>query len=202
MPGTSGPRTIISVFPMEQRLQLLHEGIKTYEIEAAERGSYKTLTVNDTYAWCRNFHVDKFSLYAAPVSAAVVADNLIQRWSTGMVGTKEGLGPGVMVCVGLEPTEAEIATVNARQEEYFRYLINEADALYQKAPGDVTSYHRLAAEWMGAHDRPWFKPIAHIDMVKCIACAEEIRSEAKICRWCHSNQADFRAKEARQLATK
>jgi hypothetical protein len=198
LPGTSGPRLILSVFPREQQLKLRHEGIKTYVMPAAEPGGYQTLMVHDTFSYNRNYHVEGFALFEAPVPAQVVAENLVQAWSTGLVGTKDGLGPGIMICAGLTPTPEEIAEVNKRQNAYFRSLIGEADALegIHKAK-DITDLHRLAAEWMGAKDRKWFRLISRVDSKSCPACAEEIRAEAKVCKHCNTNIAEFLAKEQR-----
>ena len=196
MPGTSGPRTIVSVFPMEQSLRLRHEGCKDYVLPAAPKDSYVALQIHDTYSWNRNFNADKFALYAAAIPASVVADNLVQRFATGMIGTKDGLGPGIKICAGEVPTPEEVEEVRAIQSEYFRYLINEADTLLaMDKPGDIVALHRLAADWMGAHDRKWFKPLTHVSMAACVACSEEIRTTAKICRWCHTNQSEFIERE-------
>ncbi len=203
VPGMSGPRLLISVYPKQLELKLRHEGIKNYVMPAAEKGSFQTLLVQDTFAWCRNFHADRKQLYPAPVPASAVADNLLQRWSEGMVGTKDGLGPGILICAGLEPTPEEIAQANAKQDDYFRHLIAEADAFeanpnLKQMPTDV---HRLAAEWMGTQDRKWFKPITRHALKSCPACAEEIREQAKICKHCGANIREFQEKEAR-LAVK
>lgn len=201
MPGTSGSRLILSVFPMTQSQDLMHEGIKRYTLDAAERNSYVTLLVEDTYAVCRNLHADGVEFYSAPVPASVVAQNLVKSWSTGLIGTTDDLGPGILVCKDLDVTDAEITTANGRQAEYFRFLINEADAKQlQGKANEITDIHRLAANWMGAHDRAWYKPIEHVEMVQCAACGEEIRSSAKICRWCHTHIGEFIAKEAAKTA--
>jgi hypothetical protein len=200
MPGTSGPRTIVSVFPMEQSLKLRHEGFKNYILPSAPKGSHVQLTVHDSYAWNRNFNADRFELYPAPIPATSIADNLIQRFTTGMIGTKDGLGPGIMICADVEPTEEEIATVVARQEAYFRYLINEADFLFAKNQvGDIHDVHRMAADWMGTHDRAWAKPLVHVEMKRCPACDEEVRGSAKFCRWCHTDIPAWIAKEEKAL---
>lgn len=198
IPGYSGPRTLISVFPKELRLELRHEGFKTYVMPSAPKGKFSTLTVRDTYAWVRNFSADNFELYQAPIAGTVVAENLMQRWSMGLVGTRDGLGPGILVCAGLEPSPEEIVHAKNQQEAYFRELILEGDVLFAKpeTAGDITDVHRMAAEWMGAQDRAWYKPIQHILMATCPACAEEIRSTAKICRFCRTNLADFIESEA------
>lgn len=191
-PGQSGPRLILSVFPLPQSLELRHEGLKQYYLPAAPKGKYSTLLVHDTFAWNRNWHADAFELFQAPISAASVAENLIQRWSNGLIGTKDGLGPGIMICAGLEPTPEEIDVVNQRQSDYFSSLINEADTLFGREEFTaITDTHRLAADWMGVNDREWAKPITRVEMRACPACAEQIRGAAKVCRWCHTDLREF-----------
>lgn len=196
-PGQSGPRTILSVFPIEMRLELRHEGFRTYIMPASLKGFYQTLVVQDTYAWNRNYAVEEFALYQAPISAVVVAENLVNRWSQGLVGTKDGLGPGIMICEGSHPTVEEIQTVTDRQEAYFRALVYEADERFTKeGPVNITDLHRAAAEWMGTNDRPWIKPIEQVSLIFCPACAEKIKAEALICRHCHTDIEEFHAKRA------
>lgn len=191
VPGHSGPKLILSVFPLEQFLELRHEGIKRYVMPAAPKGAYSTLLVHDTYAWNRNWHDDAFSLFQAPISAGVVAANLVQVWAQNQIGTEGGLGPGILICADLEPTEDEIAAANAKQEDYFRFLVNQADTFYgQDNLVAITGMHRLAAEWMGA-TREWRKPIEQVKLVACPACGEEIRNIAKVCRWCHTDLREF-----------
>ena len=196
LPGLSGPRHILSVYPQAQSLQLRHAGLTTYEIEAAPPGDYRTLTVYDTFSWNRNYHAEGFQLYQAPVPASAVADNLISRWTTGMVGTQEGLGPGIILIADAQPTEEELAAARQRQTDYFRMLINEADYFFTKGEmKSITGTHRLAGEWMGVKDREWLRPMVHVELRRCPACAEEIRGEAKICRFCHTDLRAFEAKE-------
>src|SRR5262249_50116292 len=93
-PGQSGPRLLLSVFPEELTLNLLHEGSKTYVMPAAEKGGYTTLYIDDTYAWMRDLHSQREAQISRPVSAQDVVENLLQAWSGAMVGAKEsGAGP-------------------------------------------------------------------------------------------------------------
>lgn len=192
--GTPGSVTLVSVYPKEQRLELRHKGITTYIMPAARKGEFTTLVVRDTYAFNRNYSAPGVQLYPAHIPASVVAENLVQRWKNGHVGAKEGLGPGIAICAGDTPTPDEVESVRVRQEEYFRTLIHEADSLFAKEGGlNIRDDHRMAADWMGTQERPWFKAIKAAAMVRCPACAEEIRAEAKLCRFCRTNIADFLA---------
>lgn len=206
VPGTSGPRTLISCFPIEQRLTLWHKGRTEYVLPKAEKGTYVQLTVEDTYSWCKNWSQSGFNLYQAPVPASAVADNMIKVWREGLLGTKDGLGPGILICAGADPTAEEIAKIEAMNTEYFRFLINEADALDRNNHGnDIHDLHRLAADWMGANDRAWAKPIEHVEMVACPSCQEKIRKGARKCRWCQEDLVKLAAtleREAKMAASR
>lgn len=195
--GQSGPRTVISAYPLPMELELRHEGSKRYKIEAAPKGEIRVLTVNDTFGINKNFSSGQY--WAAPIPASVVADNLVQAWAKGRVGNKEGVGPGVLVCKELVPDAAEIETVMGLQEAYYRFLVNDADL---KNAHDqvkhITDEHRIAADWMGVKDRAWAKKMERIDMQRCPACAEEIRETAKVCRFCNVHIAEFLEKETKR----
>lgn len=196
--GASGPRTIISVYPLPLELSLMHEGTKIYRIDAAPKDGYSKLVVLDTFATCKNF--SSGALYPAPVPASVVADNLIQAWTKGRVGTSQDsqLGPGILICAGPEPTEAEVASAKELQTAYFRKLVNDADASFSKEGSlNISDDHRMAAEWMGTKDRKWAQPITPAETKRCPACAEEIKAAALICRFCNTNIRKFLEEEAK-----
>lgn len=192
IPGHSGPRTLLSIFPIAQSLTLRHEGYKTYELPAVKKGEHALLAVNDTFSWNRDFSKEEFMLYPAPIPGQVVAENLIQAWAHGKIGTSDGLGPGIILLEGTKPTPAELELANSVQESYFRHLIYEADQKFIQEGGlNITDLHRVAANWMGLNDRQWIKPIVEINLVNCPACAEQIRAAAKVCKHCHTNIPEF-----------
>lgn len=203
IPGYSGPKTILSVFPLPMKSEpLQHEGQRVYEIAPAKKGSYTTLTVKDTFSWLRNLHTDGTSYYQGPIPATVVAENLVQRWTQGLVGTKDGLGPGIMIIEGAVPTSEEIADATARQEAYFRNLVYEGDECFTKEGGiNITDLHRVAAEWMGLNDRPWIKPLTSAALMPggCPACKEPVKDGAVICKHCHTDIPEFLAKQSAKL---
>jgi hypothetical protein len=196
--GQSGPRTLVSVYPREQVLTLRHEGSKTYTMPKAEPGKHVTLRVDDTFSINKNYGTGQ--MYRADVSAAVVAENLVHAWTRGKVGTDSGFGPGIIICEKAEPSPHEIQMANDRQTAYFRHLVNQADSLHANGENkEITDEHRLAAEWMGLGDRQWSRPIERVEMKRCPACAEEIRSDAKLCRHCRTNIDDFIAAQLAKL---
>lgn len=192
--GASGPRTVISVYPLELRLELRHEGSKTYVMAAAPPEGHSQLTVEDTFASVKNFSSGQ--LYPAPVPAAAVADNLVNSWTKGRVGSADGLGPGVLVCASMQPTAEEIDRARVQQTAYFRSLVNDADIKFTKEGAlNITDDHRLAAKWMGIKDRKWAQPMVPKSLVSCPACREEVFSDAVLCKHCHSNIPKFLAEQ-------
>lgn len=186
-PGLSGPRTILSIFPKEQFLELKHQGITRYVLPAASKDNPVTLKVNDTFAWNRNWGVDEVVFFQQPVSAQVVAENLVHVWAASMVGSKQGFGPGIMIIAGDTPTEEELETVRNRQEEFFNFLINTADDYEQKGERHmITDVHRKAAEWMGVQGRSWAKAMREKRYIPCPECQEDILEGARKCKHCQS----------------
>lgn len=185
----SGAKLILSVYPKAMSLELRHEGVKTYRIEAAPRNSYSTLLVRDTFSYCRNLHADDFELYRGEVKASIVADNLVRAWAQSTVGSNREFGPGILICAGLKPTKLELDAALSRQKAYFNALINEADGFAIRGAGEITDAHRLAADWMGTNDRKWARPITKIDFRSCPFCQEDIRQGAIFCRFCQQDVA-------------
>ena len=199
---TQGPMYLLSVFPNTFSENFRHEGSKTYTLKGVKKGDYSVLKVENTYQVCRAFINDDITFVAAPIPAAAVVDNLLKIWSQNLIGTKGGLGPGIIIIRGPEPTPEELQEATAKQEAYFRFLIHEADGMFaHDEVNKIDDLHRLAAEWMGTHERQWVRKIEHIETQQCPACAETIRQAAKVCRFCHTNIREFLIAEKRSNVT-
>lgn len=195
--GASGPRTIVSVYPLALEHSLLHEGRKIYRIEASPRDGFSSLFVPDTFASLRSPGTGQY--YPAPVPASVVVENLVSVWTRGRLGSSAGVGPGVLIVEGVNPSnptpeeiKTAVAAARARQEEYFRYLINDADIRFTKeGQMNITDDHRMAAEWMGVRDRKWAQKIEAVEPKHCPACGEEVLATAIICKHCGRDMEEF-----------
>ena len=200
--GMSGPRTIVSVYPVAQSLELRHEGTKTYTLDAAPEGGFTAITVDDTWSAVKDWGTG--SLRMAPVPGSVVADNLLRAWSQGRVGTgiDNMRGPGILICAGLQPTADEIHQAREKQTEYFRYLVHDADMKFAQDEAKLISDdHRMAAHWMGIKDRKWSQPMVPKSLVNCPACREEIYSDAVMCKHCRTNIHEFNMQRTKVVAT-
>jgi hypothetical protein len=91
---------------------------------------------------------------------------------------------GVFLCAGDEPREDELREAAARRNAYFREQVEQADALYARAPNRpelISDVQRRAARFLGL-DRPWLVKIA--PMQECPVCGEALKAGVAMCRYC------------------
>lgn len=110
---------------------------------------------------------------------------------------------GVFLCAGDAPLEDELREAAARREAFFREQVEQADALYARAPNRpelISDVQRRAARHLGL-DRPWLVKIA--PMQECPVCGEALRAGVAVCRYCgavldEEKAARYRVAGARQ----
>jgi ribosomal protein L40E len=146
------------------------------------------LVVTATGDRCQDNTTEPSIALDRPVGVDAVVEDLISAFATSQRGTNSAIGPGVMAIAGDRATPDELASMQARQEMYFRNLITEADRLDAEGNGaHITGTHRLAAKSMGTEDRKWFKEVAHRPMKTCLACDGRIPYGAKKCALCNTD---------------
>ena len=125
------------------------------------------------------------------MGARAVAEDFVNHCISGNIGGREGVHPGVMLCAGDEPTEAEIKHCFDTHTRYARWCVNDGHALFQRADhGNITEEHRRQAEWLGVNV-PWKLQLERTDTKKCPACATEIFAAALKCNSCQTVLPDF-----------
>jgi hypothetical protein len=91
---------------------------------------------------------------------------------------------GVVLCAGDVPLEVELREAEARRDAFFREQVEQADALYARAPNRpelISDVQRRAARHLGL-DRPWLVKIA--PMQECPVCGETVKAGVALCRHC------------------
>ena len=109
--------------------------------------------------------------------------------------------PGIGISTTPTPSKDLIKQLMKRQQRYNNNMIEAGTTLYvQNRQNQITDDHRKAAEYQGVNAIYSPRPHNLADTKKCIACAEDIKAAAVICRFCNMPQ-DNRALE-RALAAK
>jgi hypothetical protein len=105
------------------------------------------------------------------------------------VNLSVGIHPGIAVSNTKQPGYKFISELVASEERYCNNLINEGIRLHaQNQLMRISEDHHKAAEYMGV-DAVYSKKVYSIaGDKKCIACAEVIKAEAVICRFCQVPQ--------------
>lgn len=208
---------ICSVFPLPQQktlCRMIYVGKQpdypdgytrrfTYYLPAARPGSYSVLEITpplhlirSTMAAIPNAGPGDANRYdARPDTAHNEADSLVQEWS-GHYSLAGGNRPGIGIIRGPEPTPEELTELHARQREFSRWFVNEADNFWLQGRRDrirVGGLHHMCAAYMGLKNdpnHPWVS-----DMVgsykACIICSESIISTALGCKHCQKDLIEY-----------
>lgn len=189
--------TICSIYPAPLSKRVRHNGITVYDMKAAPRGSYSTLTVYDTQEWCSRPDPTNGSQHwmPMPIPALVVAQDLVATWAGDTLGKKSGFAPGIGLIAGTKPTPQELAALRSQQSSLFNWYITDAMGKHLRGQGnEITDVHRLAAKEMldkGAERLPWYPPMDFAAVKNCIACGKQINENALRCDHCTTILPDW-----------
>ncbi len=187
--------TIVSVYPMQMKANRPYgpvkgQGSTDFILPAAPADGYSKLVVEDCYQkvyYGENVTPhERFDL----IEAEVIGGDLVNNWTTKVVGADSGFGPGIFICEGSEPTQEELNRARSNQGTYFEYLINQAEMRYRSFKFDeITDTHRAAAVWMGREGVEWLRPIRRQKVKECPLCIAQIPEQAIVCPNCHRDIA-------------
>jgi hypothetical protein len=208
---------ICSVFPLARQITLnrmIYVGVSadypdgytrrfTYYLPAAKPGSYSVLEITPPLHLIRSPMAaipnagagDVHRYDARPDTAHNEAVSLVQEWS-GHYSMAGGNRPGIEVIRGPEPTPEELADLHARQREFSRYFVNEADNFWLQGRRDrirVGGLHHMCAAYMGIKNdpnHPWVSDMVNA-FKACVACGENIISTALVCKHCQQDLLRF-----------
>jgi len=90
---------------------------------------------------------------------------------------------GVFLCTGEAPRDDELREAAARRETFFREQVEQADALYARAPNRpelISDLQRRAARFLGL--APGWSKLRPTQ--ECPACGEPVKVGVALCRHC------------------
>ncbi len=192
-----GHVSIVSIYPGNLHKRVRHNGITIYQLPAAPRGSYSLLRVYDTQEWLSRPDPanGKLSWMPMPISAQVVADDLVATWANDTLGKRSGFSPGIGIIAGDDPTDKELADLRFSQSALFDWYIKDAHGKHTRGQTtEITDVHRLAAREMldkGAERLAWFPTTIFAAVKECIACGQQIDAKSKVCDKCGTNLIDW-----------
>lgn len=126
--------------------------------------------------------------------ALEVANSIVNDYVGALFGVSEDCRPGLFVknkvfknskecaveCVG------EIQSALAAQRRWFHYLVNEADAEFQKhhQAKSISDLQKMAARELNLKDKPWLLDITQLSVNNCPACYAAVNVNAALCPSC------------------
>lgn len=157
--------------------------------EMGSQMGYSALIVCDTFEWIRNHQLGE--MQAMPRGAALVAQDLIRSWTSGISGPGS-LGIGVYN--PKRDLAEQLAELSAGLHMRFSDLVLKADRL--AAQQDFVAIernllYRIAAEWLGLKERPWYRPLTPGETKDCPACFAAIPVRARTCVQCKTDLIEF-----------
>ncbi len=203
---TAASRTVLSVSPIEYRKNYNRTATQEdgstraanveYVLRAATRDGYSTVKIFDGQQMIldRSSVTDEHqgNMGPMPITADQDASDFVAHCTGGTV-MRTG-GPGVIVCAGDEPTDAEIKKAREIHTVYARFMVNDGHTKFSSGNfKEITEEHRRQADWLGVNV-PWRVELEQASVKKCPACAESILSPALQCKFCQTFLPDFYVK--------
>ena len=199
--------TIVSILP-----KIIDESKWTiapakFHIEPGTYDNPAVLVVGGA-SWWRELDLDQ-PMLEIPVGSVQLAESIVKDYCNGMIGCDMDMSmPGLFFVLGVvNPIEVKMKyrdklnDVKMRQDNWFKVLVNMADALWARGNGNplaIDDTMRLAARGLNLDDKPWLRDFALIQLVKCRACGAMKHPDFPVCSTCraidmtHPNAKDLK----------
>lgn len=155
----------------------------TIKFPAQKRGEHCVVHVPPFY---QNTHMSADNSMDVPYSSYEWAQSIVESFTTNHLHSEVG-SPGVFICEGMQPTREELARAEARQANWARVLVLEAQDLWAAGQKlDVSDLHRGAATWLGDTNYEWMRPPQDVKMVPCSMCGRLVENSVLACPYCEN----------------
>jgi hypothetical protein len=178
--------TIVSLYPRELRAERQYSPVKgqklhIYVLPAAADGKPSELTIEHAYE--KVYQGESLGHRWSLVEEGEVAKCLLLAFSSGRIGQDTGLGPGIFI-KDPERYEEQLEEARLKQEAYFGYLFDQANAAHRTGHiDDITGEMRDAARWLGKEPTWLVSPKQEVKK-ECPLCASQIPVQVVVCPVC------------------
>lgn len=193
-PNPLDKSTVVSIYPkaIYERKPTIQPG--EFRIPAGTYDKPAILVVGSS-SWWRDTENDM--ALEIPHWSTQIANSIVDDYCSGlhccnMGDAKPGLFhlPGELTVIEVKTNhKADLDRANEKQKNYFKALILEADISWARTNGNpiaISDEMRLAAQEMGAKDKPWIKDFTTYEMTSCPMCGTLRNSAYPICHNCKS----------------
>jgi hypothetical protein len=156
----------------------------TYDLPAALPGEVSYLPISDAGQ-------AEYAGYGKTTKITIPADqiaaDLVQCFTNNFPGIFDSskASPGIMVIAGDVATPEELAVMKAKQTEFARLTVLEADKFSGQQRFDkITHRHHALAEWLGVKGRPWQESLDKTTIQTCPFCGAKAAAFASKCPTC------------------
>lgn len=187
--------TVVSIYPKRIKFTNITLMPRQWVLEAGSVENPAVLVVGPASWWKEtNPNEDPIEIVQGSV---IIANSLVNDYCNGIHECDlETSMPGLFWVPGPFTAEtikkehkALLESAIAKQTNYYRRLLGQADALWARSNGNplvVNDEMRLAAKVLGAQDKDWMHDHQAVGMTRCFACGEFKNPEFPICKHCRS----------------
>jgi len=188
--------TVVSIYP--KRIKEVKPTIQpgVFEIEAGSHEKPSILVVGPS-SWWKELDENQ-PLLEIPQSSIQIADSIVKDYINGIYGCDMGENvPGLFYVPGKwsvaeikDKKKAELDEANRKQRNWFKYLVDAADAMWSRTNGNplaIGDDMRMAARELNlATAKEWTRDAEVHDLVRCKACGSLKNPLYPICPNCKS----------------
>lgn len=187
--------TIVSIYPRPLAVIKLTVTPNRFVVEPGNIKVPSVLAVGPS-SWWREVDEDQ-PLMEITNGSVQMANGIVNDWMNGMLGCNMADSkPGVFWVKGnftsdeVKKKHPELlSAANAAQTKYYHALLNMADGLWAKAPGNplaISEDMRMAAKELGIQGKDWMSNFTQMENVRCVACGQPRNPQYPICPSCHT----------------
>lgn len=185
--------TVVSIYEkrISERKFTIEPGL--FELQPGTFDKPSILVVGSS-SWWQDLDPNR-PLIEIPTGSVGVANAIVKDYCNGMLACDmKQMMPGLFFVEGAHTVKdikekffSALMDAKLKQDKWFARLVNIADSLWARSnnnPLAISDEMRLAAQSIGASNKPWLSNYALIELVPCKACGYMRNPTYPVCSQC------------------